>query len=351
LRQKVFPEESMRRFFLLLAVLGFSLIPRAQGQVEEPLRLLQNIPMPSFHDGDFDHFAVDLKGHRLFLAAEENSAVAVFDLSTNKFIHTITGLKAPHSLVYRSDLKKLFVVDGDAAEVEIYNGKTYELTGRIALHEDADSSAFDPSTKYMYVVSRGGSAETAYSVINVIDTTAEKKLEEIRVDYDRLEGLAVEKSGTRLFTRVASENSIAVIDRKKRAVVATWSYKQEGTGRIGAIAFDESKHRLFVTAPNPGRLIVMDSDSGKIVATLPCVGIFDEAVYDSDSRRLYTAGVPFLNVFQRSAEGERYDILGQIPTAFHAITGILVPELKRYYLAVNHHGQTPAEVQVYEVIP
>jgi hypothetical protein len=95
----------------------------------------------------------------------------------------------------------------------------------------------------------------------------------------------------------------------------------------------------------------MNSDSGKIVATLPCVGIYDEAQYDPDSRRLYTAGVPFVNVFQRNGEGERYDILGQIPTAFHSITGILVPTLNRYYLAVNRHGSTAAKVQVYEVVP
>jgi hypothetical protein len=44
----------------------------------------------------------------------------VFDLSTNELIHTISDLKAPHSMVCRTDLKKLFVVDGDAAEVKIY---------------------------------------------------------------------------------------------------------------------------------------------------------------------------------------------------------------------------------------
>jgi DNA-binding beta-propeller fold protein YncE len=341
----------MRRSFVLFAALGSLLAAQAKGQVEEPLRLVQNIPMPGFGDGDFDHFAVDLKGHLLFLAAEDNSAVAVLNLSTNTLIRTIKGLKAPHSMVYRSDIKKLFVVDGDAAEIKIYNGDSYEVTGRIPLHKDADSSAFDPSSNYMYVASRGEAGGAPYSLVNIIDTTTERKIDEIRVDYDRLEGIAIEKSGTRLFTKIPSQNSIAVIDRNKKAVVATWSFKQEGTGRIGPIAFDEPGHRLFVTAPNPGRLIVMDSQSGKIVSSLPCVGIFDEAFYDVDSRRLYIAGVPFLNVIQKSGHGDRYDILGQIPTAFHAITGILVPELNRYYLAVNRHGQTPAKVQVYEVIP
>src|SRR6202049_2270594 len=88
-----------------------------QSQAAAPLKLIQTIPLPGLHDGDFDHFAVDLQGHRLFLTAEENSKVEIFDLQTNKLIHTISDVKPPHSMAYRADLKKLFVVDGEAAQV------------------------------------------------------------------------------------------------------------------------------------------------------------------------------------------------------------------------------------------
>jgi hypothetical protein len=37
--------------------------------------------MPGF-TGDFDHFGLDLRGNRLFLAAEEHKPVEVFDLLT-----------------------------------------------------------------------------------------------------------------------------------------------------------------------------------------------------------------------------------------------------------------------------
>src|SRR4029077_11642005 len=91
----------------LAAIVLFAL--NAKSQVVEPLKLIQTISIPGFHDGDFDHFAADFQDHLLFLAAEENSAVEVFDLGTNKLIHTISDLKAPHSIVYRGDVKKLFV--------------------------------------------------------------------------------------------------------------------------------------------------------------------------------------------------------------------------------------------------
>ena len=76
-------------------------------QSNDPLELVNTIPVPALHDGDFDHFALDLPGHRLFLAAEENAVIEVFDARSNKLIHTITDVQTPHSMVYRADLKKL----------------------------------------------------------------------------------------------------------------------------------------------------------------------------------------------------------------------------------------------------
>ena len=46
----------------------------------EPLVFVRTIPLSELHDGDFDHLAVDIPGRRLFVAAEENSAVEVIDL-------------------------------------------------------------------------------------------------------------------------------------------------------------------------------------------------------------------------------------------------------------------------------
>jgi DNA-binding beta-propeller fold protein YncE len=118
------------------------------------------------------------------------------------------------------------------------------------------------------------------------------------------------------------------------------------------MAFDEANHRLFVVTRDPNNIVVMDTTSGKVVANLPSTGQFisDDVVYDPGTKRLYVAGTPFLNVFQqRSANG--YQLLGQVPASFHANTAIFVPALNQYYVAVNHHGNTDAMVQVYKIVP
>jgi YVTN family beta-propeller protein len=323
-----------------------------QAQVPGPLKLIQTISLPGLKDGDFDHFQVDLPGKRLFVAAEGNSAVEVIDLNTNKVIRKLTGPKTPHSMAYNPDSKKLFVVDeGPPNQVEIYDGTSFELLGTIPMGAHADASIYDPVSKLYYVGNGGRQAKQDFCMLSIVDTTTGKKVGDIRIDNaDRVEAMAVERSGPRMFVNLYNKAAIAVIDREKRAVIDTWSIAQEGRNN-GSMAFDEADHRLFIHARDPGKIVVMDSNSGKIITTIQSGGMVDDAVYDPTLKRIYVTGVPFINVFQKIEESDRYDLLGQVPTAFHAATAILVPQLNRYYIAVNHHGQTDAVVQVYEVVP
>ncbi len=326
------------------------LIVGVWAQNKSPLALRQTIPVPGLNkEGDFDHLTMDLQGQRLFVAGEDNSVVEILDLGAGKLVHTISDVKAPHSMVYRADLKKLFIVDGGAGEVKIYDSESYKPIGSIKLRDDADSMAYDPSTKYMYVVNGGEGAHMAYSLISVVDTTAGKSLADIKIDSDAVEALALEKSGPRLFVNMTGKDAVGVVDREKHTVIKTWPIGQVAKHLI-AMSFDEADHRLFVTTRTPGKLIVLDSDSGKVVTSLPCVSDNDDMAYDSSSKRIYVSGSGFVDVYHQK-DADHYDQIAHVTTAFKARTSILVPELKKYYLAVPHRGTTAAAVRVYEVVP
>ena len=330
--------------FFLAVVLLFAL--PAQCQVDEPLRLIQSIILPGLHDGSFDHFQVDLTGQRLFVAAEANSAIEVIDMGTNKLIHTIPVPNTPHSMAYDTELKKLLVAD--ESQVEIYDGTSYKLLGTIPTEAHADASVYDPVNKLFYVGNGGRQANKDYCLITIVDARTNKIVGDIKVDSDHIEQMVLEKSGPRLFVCLYSKNAVGVIDREKRAVIATWSIEPEGQQNIH-LSLDEAKHRLFVSSINrrdPAKVIVLNSDTGKILSTILSAGQFssDDMDFDPGLGRLYVAGVPFINVFQNT------DLIGQVPSSYHGITAILVPELNRYYVAVNHHGTTDAKVQVYEVV-
>jgi DNA-binding beta-propeller fold protein YncE len=339
----------MKRIYSVVFALFVCLPATLGAQDQAPLKLVATIPLPGLKDGDFDHFAADVDGHRLFLTAEENDKVQILDTGSNKLIHTMDNIKAPHAILFRKDLKRLFIVEGDASAVKIYDSETFKPLGEVKVSIDADSLVYDAATSYVYVVSGGREAHTPYSLISVIDTNNAKKLRDIKMDSNHIEALALETSGPRMFMNITGKNLVGVMDRNKSALTASWPLPAGDKLNV-AMAFDEANHRLFVVTRSPGKLVVFNSDNGKVIADLPAVDLVDDAAYDRQHKRLYLAGDQFIDVFEQK-DADHYTLLSRVPGSFRAKTAILVPELNRYYLAVPHHAGKEAEVRVYDIQP
>jgi DNA-binding beta-propeller fold protein YncE len=333
------------RYSMLAAFLVLPAIP-ARGQVAPPLKLAQTLTLPADVKGNFDHFGVDLKGDRLFATPEGHKAVLVFELKNGKPIHTITGIGKPHAVLYREDLNRIYITDGDAGDVKIFDGKTYALLSSVKLLEDADSIGYDPKTKYLYIDNGGGDVHETYSMLSVVDTTAGRKLADIKIDGDTLEAMSLESSSPRLYVNNKAKNQVDVIDREKRAIVSSWPVTKCKTNV--AMALDEANHRLFI-ACRSGQIAVLDTQSGKEITTLPITKGVDDVTYDPASKRIYAACDGNVDVYQQSGP-DQYKLLAQVPTAPMGRTARLVPELKRYFVAVPQHGTDPAKILVFDVL-
>src|SRR6202045_2610122 len=232
-----------KRYFIWATFLVLFVIP-ARSQEAPPLKLAQTLTLPADIKGNFDHFGVDLKNDRLFATPEGYKAVLVFELKSGKPIHTITGIGKPHAVLYREDLNRIYITDGDAGDVKIFDGKTYALLSSVKLLEDAASIGYDAKTKYLYIDNGGGDVHQTYSMLSVVDTTAGKKLADIKIDGETLEAMALEKSSPKMYVNNRDKSQVDVVDRDKREVVASWPVtKCKGPVAMG---FDESNHRLFV---------------------------------------------------------------------------------------------------------
>ena len=337
----------MKRFlaFLIAANIIF-LAVTALAQTKPPLKLLQTIPLPDVKGGDFNHFAIDLSGNRLFLTAEANNAVEVFDIRANQLIHTIRDVDTPHSLLYVPATRQLWVVNGGDGTIKVFDGNNYALVETVKLAIGADSSVYDPASHLFYVTTAGEDAKMDFSLISILDTSTRKRVADIKVNSTNIEAMALDKNGATLFANVRDRSLVAVIDTEKRSVTSTWSLG-EVHGNT-AMALDEAHRRLFVGSRKPARLVVLDSDSGKIVATLPTAELTDDVLYDRESKRIYVACDEFIVVYLQH-DADHYEELGRIPTGFRAKTAILVPQLRRYFVAAPRHEQKIAEVRVYEV--
>src|SRR5260370_25011184 len=144
-----------------------------QAQEKLPLKLIKTTPMPGFM-GDFDHFGLDLKGNRLFLAAEEHKTVEVFDLRTGERIHSIEGFGQPLMMVYLPESNRLVVTDGGDSAVQLVDCRRYKIIKTLKLAQGADPRVLNPLNKYYYVESGGGSS-AATPVVSIIKTKVLKR--------------------------------------------------------------------------------------------------------------------------------------------------------------------------------
>lgn len=333
-----------RTVVILVVILGlFACISHAEEAA--PLKLVGTFKLPADVKGNFDHFAIDLAGNRLFATPEAYKAVLVFDLKTGQLIHKITGIEKPHAILYRADLKRLYVTDGEAGDVKIVDSDSYAILSSVKLLEDADSIGYDPVTKYLYIDNGGGDVHQTYSMLSVVDTTAGTKIADMKVDGDTLEAMVVEKSSNRIFLNNKAKNQVDVIDREKRALITSWPITMAKTNV--AMAYDEANHRLFV-ACRSGGIVVLDTQSGKEITVLPITKGVDDLVFDPASKRLYASCDGDASVYQQTS-ADKYILLGKVQTGPLARTALLVPPLNHYFVAVPQHGTFNAEIQVFEV--
>jgi DNA-binding beta-propeller fold protein YncE len=318
------------------------------GQEKPPLKLISTTPMPGFA-GDFDHFGLDLKGGRLFLAAEEHKTVEVFDLRTGARIQSIEGFRHPLMMVYLAGPNQLVVTDGDDdSAVRLVDCKEYKIIKTIKLSPEVDHGVFNPGNKYYYVESGGGS-NGAQHVLSIIDTKSFEQVGEVAgLPGSSNEGMAIDRAGKNLYVNLTGTDEVGVVDLQTRHLVARWPLPDAHTAH--AIALDEASHRLFVATRKPALFIIFNTDTGQVVASLPCVGGNSDMWFDVVRKRIYVTGSETASVFEQE-DADRYKHIAEVPTAYRAKSSIFVPELKRLYVAVSGKGKPDAslELRIYEV--
>jgi DNA-binding beta-propeller fold protein YncE len=327
------------RSFALFALL--SALAVASRAVEPgALRQVQSVPLPDV-EGRIDHLGVDLHGQRLFVSALGNNTLEVLDLREGKRLTSIKGLKEPQGVFFVSKENKLFVANGDDGSCMVFDGSSYQVLETIHFSSDADNVRYDADQNQIWV----GYGEGA---LGVLDATTGKKVADIALKAHP-ESFRLEHSGPRVFVNLPDANhTIAVVDRTKRSVIATWPLQEAANFPMTP---DEANRRLFVVTRRPARLVVLDIESGKEVASYPTVGDADDAFYDAAHKRVYVSGGEgFIDVFDQRSPDD-YQAAGRISTASGARTSLFVPELNRLYLAVPHRGNQKAEIRVYEAAP
>jgi DNA-binding beta-propeller fold protein YncE len=333
--------KNLATLWFVVLIVGCLAIAQDKPSVPEraPLLLVQEIPLANV-GGRIDHFTFDAKRKRVIGAALGNNTVEVVDTFSGRDIHSIAGAAGPQGVVYVSDLNKLFVANGTDGKLRIYDGDSFKLLNTLDIGEDADNVRYDPAEKKVYVA-YGGDAEGG---IAVIDAASGKRVEDVAKLEAHPESFQIAALKPVIYANIATKAKIVVIDRRTRRVT-DWPLK---TGKANyPMALDEADHRLFVVTRKPAQVVVLDSDSGGMVASIPCVNDADDLYYDAGRKRIYVpGGEGFISVIQQT-DTDHYQSVAKIPTMVGARTGLWYEKRDRFYLAVPASSKQGAALWVY----
>ena len=281
-----------------------------------PVYLRTRIALPGVY-GRMDHYGLDTKRGVLIVSALGNNTVEL--ISNWKRIHTITGLEHPQGSLYIPGIDKI-VVSSQSGKVRFYDAESYKLLKTLDFGDDADTDnlRYDPAAKRVYV----GYGEDETGAIGVIDPATMENLQDFKLG-SHAESFQLEKNGSRIFVNLPDQESFGAIDRKTGAVT---KWEIPGIAKSHTLALDEEGHRLFTAelAP-PGGFTVVDTDSGRVVALLPCILGVDDLWFDVSRKRIYAPGAGFVDVFQQVDPDHYTPIAHVLVGAGAGSTSLLLP--------------------------
>ena len=235
--------------------------------------------------------------------------------------------------------------------LRVFRGDSLELIDSVKLEPGPNRVTYDPHTSVLYVGYGGKDAGKDYGEVGIVEAKTDKHVGDIKVDAHPAE-LLLDSSGKTLYVFVSASSKVQVADTQKREVVSTWPVSSQ---RNGDGAFDEKTHRLFIGTHTPPKMIAMDANTGKEVASLPTVEGMDGVYFNAAQKRVYVSGgrdndVGSVFVYQQK-DADHYELIGKIPTRSGAGTSFWSPELNRFYVGAPAHDNEEAAILVFEPQP
>jgi DNA-binding beta-propeller fold protein YncE len=327
----------------LAALMVVVISPRADAADPPPLERVQTIELKG-PVGGLDHLALDAKRSRLFVANTVNGSLDVVDLKAGKLLKQVPGQRGIRGIDYDSGSDRVFVGNGDGGICNVFDGGSYELLKSIPFGDDADNVRYNPRTNRVYVVH----ADKELAVIDAKDYSVRQPI----ALPTSVGGFKLESSRPRMYVNAKNDGVIA-IDTQDDKMIGRFAVAPAGVN--AALAIDEPNHRLFVGCRKSPSLIVMDSDNGKILASVPIPGDVDDVSFDPQRGRIYASCGDGAIAVIRQFDGDRYESLATITTVAGARTSTFGPDSGQLYLAVPRRRDRPnqesPEVWVYQARP
>ncbi len=280
-------------------------------------------------EGGWDYLTYDHEGHRLFIT--RGSHVMVVDTNMLRVSGDVPDLSGIHGVALALELSRGFISDGGDNTVTIFDLKTLKKLDSVKVGERPDAILYDAFSKRVFTFNARSQDSTA------VDAASGKVVGTVALG-GKPEFPAGDGKG-KLYVNIEDKGQIAEVDATKLTVLKTWPIApcQEPS----ALAFDVAHHRLFSGCHNK-MMAVVDSDTGKVVTTVPIGEGVDAGRFNPKTQQVFmSCGEGVLTVIHED-NADKYTVQQNLATVKGARTMALDEENNIAYLVTAQREDKPA---------
>jgi DNA-binding beta-propeller fold protein YncE len=239
------------------------------------------VPIPPGTEPGFDHADTYRAGRRMYVAHTGADRVDVIDCRAQTFLHSLPGLPGVAGVLIDEEHDLLFTSDRGAARVSVFRCSDEQLLARVDVGPHPNGLAYDRRRRRLYALNLGEPLGQDCTV-SVVDVDAMGVVAELPLP-GRPRWALYDEERDRVYANIREPAQIVVVDAGRTRIESTYGVPSEGPHGLWL-----DSERLFCAADG-GALVVVDRDTGDVVASLPLPGVPDVVMHDADLRRLYVA--------------------------------------------------------------
>ncbi|MEO8108482.1 MAG: YncE family protein [Ginsengibacter sp.] len=268
-------------------------------------------------DGGWDYIA--LNNQKLYVS--HSTHVHIIDENSGDSLGIIEGTTGVHGIAFDNDLNKGYTSNGRLNNVFVFDLNTNKILREISTGDNPDAIMMEPFSKKIITCNGHGKS------LSIIDPESDSVIATIDV-MGKPEEAASDGEGM-LYVNLEDKNEIAVIDLKNFTLLKRWPIVP-GESATG-LAIDTKTHRLFAGCDNK-LLMVLNSNNGKVVTSLPIGDGCDGVVFDKEENMIYTSNGEGNVTAIKEKDEDKFVVVQTITTKESARTLTIDPATHTLYL-------------------
>lgn len=273
-------------------------------------------------EGPWDLLAIDPRTQRLFVPRSDY--VMVIDVERGTVVGKVEGTPGVAGVALAPEVERGFTSNSSDGSMSVFDLKTLEVLGKVKAGTDPDAIVHEPVTRRIFCFN-GWTNDVA-----IVDAAVDlsKPAAAGRLELKGRPELAVADGKGQVFVNLADTGEVVRIDARTTKVTARWPVAP-GESPVG-LGIDVERGRLFSTCEN-GKMVVLDAETGNVLATLPIGEMTDGAAFDAETKTAISSSGDGTFTAVRETSG-RFEVIQKLETQWGARTMAFDPTTHRVYL-------------------